>query len=101
MEKKSYFANPQFNSLSQEQIRTFQEKQLGPQLRYCYDHSSFYRRKFDQAGAKPEDIRRLNDLQALPIFMTKEDERKNALESLRKKTTPLAPTSAPRRMKSI
>ena len=88
MEKKSYFANPQFNSLSQEQIRTFQEKQLGPQLRYCYDHSSFYRRKFDQAGAKPEDIRRLNDLQALPIFMTKEDERKNALESLEKENHP-------------
>jgi phenylacetate-CoA ligase len=86
--EKQYFSNPRLNSFSPDQIRTFQEKRLIPQLRYCYDYSAFYRRKFDQAGAKPEEIRTLDDLRNLPIFMTKEDERKNALESLEQENHP-------------
>ena len=92
MYSKAYFSNPEFNSCSDEhvkdKIRAFQEKRLIPQLRYCYDHSPFYRRKFDDANVKPEDIWTLDDLRALPIFMTKEYERKNALESLEKQNHP-------------
>lgn len=86
MSSKIYFANPELNSFSNtqitEQIRLIQQIRLDPQLRYCYDHSSFYRRKFDEAGAKPEDIQTLADLRTLPIFMAKEVERENVLISL-------------------
>jgi phenylacetate-CoA ligase len=92
MTQKNYFLNAELNSTPKDQIeekiRSIQESRLYTQLRYCYDHSLFYQRKFDEAGAKPEDIRTLEDLLALPVFMTKEDERKNALESLEKYNHP-------------
>ncbi len=84
MRNKAYFANPDLNSLNQEQIGAYQEKLLTGQLSYCYNNSSFYRKKFDEIGARPEDIKTLDHLRALPIFMTKEVERQNALESLEK-----------------
>lgn len=70
--------------MSAEEIRHYQEIKLVPQLRYCYDNSEFYRRKFDEAGALPEDIRTIEDLRRLPVFMVKDDERKSAQESLEK-----------------
>jgi len=86
MNSRAYFSNPDLNLFSSgqidEKIRLIQEERLSPQLRYCYDHSSFYRRKFDEVGAKPEDIKTLENLRALPIFMDKDQERKNAIESL-------------------
>jgi len=81
---KAYYANPELNTLSQEEIRIFQEKRLAPQLAYCYERSAFYRRKFDEIGLKPQDVKTLEDLRALPVFMRKDDERKNILESLEK-----------------
>ncbi len=92
MNSRAYFSDPDLNSFSsgqiEEKIQLIQEERLSPQLRYCYDHSSFYRRKFDEVGAKPEDIRTLGDLRALPVFMTKEVERENAVESLEKNSHP-------------
>ena len=92
MDSRAYFSNPDLNSFSsdqiEEKIRLIQEERLSPQLRYCYDRSPFYRRKFDEVGAKPEDIRTLEDLRVLPVFMTKEVERENAMESLEKNSHP-------------
>jgi len=92
VDSRTYFSDPGLNSFSsdqiEEKIRSIQEERLLRQLRYCYDHSSFYRKKFDQVDAKPEDIRSLDDLRALPVFMTKEVERENALESLEKNGHP-------------
>ena len=58
------------------------EGRLRAQLPYCYENSDFYRRKFQECGADPRDIKTLDDLRALPIFMNKEQERLNAMESL-------------------
>ena len=70
--------------MSQEEIRRYQEKKLTGQLEYCYQTSEFYRQKFDDAGAKPQDIRTIDDLRKLPVFVVKDDERKSAEESLEK-----------------
>ncbi len=89
---QNYFSNPEFNSPSgtplDERIRLYQERQLRSQLAYCYEHSSFYRGKFAEAGAVPQDIRTLADLRSLPVFMTKEDERQNSLQSLERENHP-------------
>jgi len=77
-----YFSNAALNSLSQEEIIEIQERQLREQLKYCYYSSQFYRSKFKEIGARYEDIRTLADLRLLPPFMDKEQERKNAIESL-------------------
>jgi phenylacetate-CoA ligase len=88
MHRVQYFSNPILNSLNTEQIREFQEKRLRSQLKYCYDKSPFYRGKFDDLGIEPEDIRDLAALRRLPILMNKDQERKNAIESLEKENHP-------------
>jgi phenylacetate-CoA ligase len=82
--KRNFYLVPELNSMSAEEIRKYQEKKLPGQLEYCYDNSEYYRKKFDEAGAKPDDIRTMNDLRRLPVFMVKDDERKSAEESLRR-----------------
>ena len=77
-----YFSNDILNSMSAEQIQQYQEERLRVQLRYCYESSPFYRKKFNDVGALPEDIKNLEDLRSLPVFMNKDQERLNALESL-------------------
>jgi len=81
---KEFYLTPELNSMSQEEIRRYQEKKLTKQLKYCYDNSQFYKQKFDAFGAKPDDIRTIEDLRKLPIFMTKHDERQSAIDSLEK-----------------
>lgn len=81
--KRNFYLVPELNQMSQEEIRGYQEKKLTHQLAYCYNASPFYRRKFDDIGAKPEDIKTMEDLRKLPIFMVKDDERKSAEDSLK------------------
>jgi len=52
---------------------------LQQQLKYAYAHSGLYRKKWDAAGVKPEDIRSLDDFEAIPI-LTKDDLRADQAE---------------------
>ena len=82
--KKNFYLVPELNNMSQEEIQVYQEKKLTKQLKYCYEKSELYRQKFNEAGAKPEDIMTMDDLRKLPIFLNKDDERKSAQDSLQK-----------------
>ena len=81
---KKFFYRGELEHLSQEEIRKHQEAKLPKQLTYCYEKSNFYKKKFDDCGAKPEDIRTIEDLRKLPVFMVKDDERRSAEQSLEK-----------------
>ncbi len=58
--------------LDEEQLKEIQLKGLQWTVRRVYDHSLFYRNKFDEAGIRPEDVRSLDDMQHLP-FVDKDD----------------------------
>jgi phenylacetate-CoA ligase len=45
-------------------------------VNHCYENSSFYRKKFDSVGLKPQDIKALEDLKKIP-FTVKTDLRDN------------------------
>jgi phenylacetate-CoA ligase len=53
-------------------VRRRQWARLKTILRHAYDHSPFYRQRFDESGITPEDIRDLSDLQRIPVT-TRED----------------------------
>ena len=53
--------------LDEEQLKEIQLKGLQWTVRHVYDHSLFYRNKFDEVGIRPEDVRSLDDLQHLPL----------------------------------
>ena len=65
---------------SEEQIRGNQWRDLQRLLRYVYSHNHFYRKRFDQLGATPGDIKSFSDFASLPL-LSKDDVRSN-LESL-------------------
>ncbi|MCQ3807809.1 MAG: hypothetical protein OXB92_00035 [Acidimicrobiaceae bacterium] len=54
-------------SRSRAELRTLQEEKLRLQLTALYRRSPFYQRKFEAAGAVPEDIRMLEDLAGFPF----------------------------------
>ena len=54
-------------TMPRSELKELQLKKLKKQVRYVYNNSPFYRRKFDEAGVKPEDIKTLDDLRKIPL----------------------------------
>ncbi|MEE8540461.1 MAG: AMP-binding protein, partial [Desulfobacterales bacterium] len=52
---------------------------LQAQLKYAYETSLFYKKKWDKAGVKPEDIHSLEDFEQIPIVF-KEEIRQDQME---------------------
>ena len=57
---------------TEEELKSLQLEGLKWTVAHAYRGSDFYRRRFDEAGVKPEDIRSLDDLKRLP-FVTAQD----------------------------
>lgn len=57
---------------SREDLRSLQTAQLRKIITYVYERVPFYKRKFQEAGVKPEDIKDISDIVKLP-FTTKDD----------------------------
>ncbi|NLO49468.1 MAG: phenylacetate--CoA ligase [Clostridiales bacterium] len=58
------------------QLKELQAKRLHDTVKRVYDHVPMYRKKFNEAGLKPDDIRSVDDLEKLP-FTVKQDLRDN------------------------
>jgi phenylacetate-CoA ligase len=50
-----------------EAISACTNRLLARHVQYCYEHSRFYRQRFDAAGLKPQDIQCVADLCRLPV----------------------------------
>jgi phenylacetate-CoA ligase len=59
-------------TMPREVIQKIQLQRLKKLLFYVYENVPFYKRKFDEAGVKPEDLKTLDDLKQFP-FTTKDD----------------------------
>lgn len=71
MDDKSPYLHPQYETMSREQIETLQLERLQATVKHCMN-STFYKKHFEEAGLKPEDIKTLDDLRKIP-FTTKQD----------------------------
>lgn len=63
-------------TMSRSEIEVIQLKRLQETVERVYQKVEPYRKKMEEAGVKPQDIRTLQDLQKLP-FVTKQDMRDN------------------------
>ena len=63
-------------SMPREELKALQLKRLQDVCRRVYATVPFYRKRFDEAGIKPADVRSLDDLKRLP-FTVKQDLRNN------------------------
>lgn len=68
--------NEKIETMPVEELRNYQLQKLKAQVKHCYEHSSFYHKKFDEINLKPDDIKSLADLSKIP-FTVKNDLRDN------------------------
>lgn len=66
-----YF-NPKVELLNKEELKALQLKRLRAVLNRVYNRVPHYRKKFEEAGVKPRNLKTLEDIKAFP-FTTKED----------------------------
>ena len=65
---------PEIETMPREQLRARQLEDLKWSVKQAYDNKELYRERLDEAGASPDDIRTLEDLQRFP-FVVKQDMR--------------------------
>lgn len=71
MDDKSPYLHPQYETLSREEIEKLQLERLQATVKHCMN-SPFYKKRFEEIGLKPEDIKSLDDIRKIP-FTTKQD----------------------------
>lgn len=64
--------NPEMECMSREDMKKLQSERLAATVKRCYEMVPFYKRKMDELGVKPEDIKSIDDVTKLP-FTTKYD----------------------------
>lgn len=64
--------NPEIECMSREDMRKLQSERLIKVVKNCYENVPFYKKKMDELGVKPEDIKSIDDICKLP-FTTKHD----------------------------
>ncbi|MBO4664376.1 MAG: phenylacetate--CoA ligase [Bacteroidaceae bacterium] len=64
--------NPEIECMDRESMRKLQSERLIKTVKTCYEKVPFYKRKMDELGVKPEDIKSIDDITKLP-FTTKHD----------------------------
>lgn len=70
---KKYW-NEALETISREELEALQLERLKEIVKFSYENAPYYKRSFDAAGVKPEDIETLADLQKFP-FINKQTER--------------------------
>jgi phenylacetate-CoA ligase len=71
-----YFWNKEAECMDAGKLRALQSERLVNVVRHAYENVPCYKRKFDDAGLSPDDIRGVDDISKIP-FTTKPDFRDN------------------------
>ena len=68
----SRYFQPEIETMPIPEIRKIQSQKLVKQIQHVYENCKPYRKKMDEAGVTPDDIKGYDDLPKLP-FITKDD----------------------------
>lgn len=66
------YYNEKIETMDRESLRKLQGERLANIVKHTYENVEFYRKRMDEAGVKPSDIRSIDDISKLP-FMQKQD----------------------------
>lgn len=70
----SKYWNEELETMPREQLEEKQLEDLKEIIKFSYENAPYYKRTFDEAGVKPEDIKTLKDIEKFP-FISKKTER--------------------------
>jgi phenylacetate-CoA ligase len=68
--------NPQIETMPRKELERKQLQLFKERMKYCYENSAFYQKKFKKAGIKPDNIKAMKDIQKVP-FTDKNDFKEN------------------------
>ncbi len=71
-----YYFNEKFECMSRDEMKKVQSERLIKTVERVYNNVPFYKKKMDDMGLSPKDIKSIDDLNKLP-FTTKQDLRDN------------------------
>ena len=66
MSVRKYY-QPEAETMPVEEIKRLQSEKLVKQVKHVYENVEPYRKKMDEKGVKPEDIKGIEDLYKLPL----------------------------------
>ena len=66
------YYQPEIECASREDMIALQNERLVKQVKHVWDNVSYYRKKMEEKGVTPDDIKSIDDLHKLP-FLTKSD----------------------------
>lgn len=72
--KTDKYWNEELETMPREELEKLQLEELKEIIEFAYNNSPYYKRAFDEAGVKPEDVKELSDLARFP-FVDKQTER--------------------------
>jgi phenylacetate-CoA ligase len=77
--EKAIMYRPELETMPRGKLLEYQLNLFRKQMAYVYERAPFYRRKFDDAGIRPEHIKTLEDVSRIP-FTIKEELRRSQEE---------------------
>ena len=66
------YYQPELETMPHDQLRALQNERLVKQVKHVWDNVPYYRRKMEEKGVTPDDIKGVDDLHKLP-FLKKDD----------------------------
>lgn len=66
------YYQPEIECASREKIQALQDERLAAQVRHVYENVPYYRKKMEEKGVTPDDVKSTKDLYKLP-FLSKAD----------------------------
>ena len=63
--------NKKIECMSRDEMRALQSEKLKKIVAHAYNNSPFYKKRFDEHGVRPEDIRSIDDIVKLPLQSSK------------------------------
>ena len=71
-----HYYQPEIECASREEIIKIQNEKLVKQVRHVWDNVPYYRKKMEEKGVTPDDVKSIDDLHKLP-FLSKDDLRES------------------------
>lgn len=67
MERKHLIYNPEMECIDREQLKAIQGERLRETVKLTYENVPLFRKRMDEKGVKPEDIKTVDDIVLLPF----------------------------------
>ncbi len=82
------YYDPEIECMPRPELEKLQLERLQAMVKYAYENTVYYKRSFDEAGVKPEDITSLADIENSPSSTRRRSARRSMSEAFSARCAP-------------